>query len=72
MTSSSTGPATTPRAVAVRDLLDAMQHLVLEYAAMTEAERMDHLGHDADRITGKVARQLDRARQRLHAAPRGA
>jgi hypothetical protein len=64
----STGLPKTPRAAAAADLLDALQILVLEYDALTAAERAAHLHRDADRITGHVARHLGIARRRLRPA----
>lgn len=53
------------RAVAVGDLLDALDSLAAVYRGLPEHERASRCSADADRITAEVARHLFTARSRL-------
>ena len=54
-----------PRAVAIADLLAALEGLLATYQVLPELERETRWAADADRISGEISRQLAAARTRL-------
>jgi hypothetical protein len=59
---------TAARAAAIADLFDALEALMIHYAALPEGERSVRWSADADRITGGIARHLHGARHRISVA----
>jgi hypothetical protein len=59
---------TAARSAAIADLFDALEGLMIHYAALPAGERSVRWSADADRITGEIARHLHGARHRISVA----